>query len=157
MESRMVVVRHADQYFGPFRPEEAAVFAATLTGPSDVLPLTAPPVPGEATGPLTLRPLDAATFASLRDDVKIDTGPVLANVLQGFYFARRDSRVLTAHELLDLWKSLFAISQAVASLMHHADAAIYDPSAAPMEALRKAVWRNRDADDVDPHYRDRFW
>jgi len=42
-------------------------------------------------------------------------------------------------------------------LMHFVEAAVADPSPDNVVALRKAFWRNRDSEDFDPHYADRYW
>lgn len=157
LEKRLFVVRHGDRCYGPFRSYESQSFAATLPGAPDVWPLFSPPVPGEVQGPYKVRFLSDAAYREHVDRQKIDTSHVLIDVLQEFYFSRRDQRVFTAREMLSMWKALFTVSKAIESLMHFAELAINDPSSDHLEQLRKAFWRNRDSDDVDPHYHDRFW
>lgn len=155
----MLIVKHEGKYYGPFLSYETASFASTLEGDAEVIPLRVPRLPEET------RDRDPATIQVMRerkrrahvDGFKVDTHHVLASIMQGFYFARRDDRVLTAREIREIWDLLYRVSAAVESLMHHADRVIVDPQRPNLDALRKAVWRNRDSDDVDPHYRDRFW
>jgi hypothetical protein len=82
---------------------------------------------------------------------------VLAGITQDFYFARRQGRVLTARELDSVWKDLYEVSRSVESVMHYVEVVIADPRLENLAALRKAFWRNRNSDDVDPHYDDRSW
>jgi hypothetical protein len=91
------------------------------------------------------------------DSFKADTRLILAGITQDFYFARREQRVLTANELDVVWKDLYEVSRAVESLMHHVELVIADLVPENLTALRKAFWRNRNSDDVDPLYDDRSW
>lgn len=155
--SKMFIVRHAGQHHGPFLDGEAGLFASKLEGHSDIIPLLVPRLDDEKHGPMQLQLMEADAYRAHVDSVKIDTHHMLAGIIQECFFTRREERVFTVREICDLWSSLHRVSRAVESLMHYADQAVESPSAENLEALRKAVWRNRDSDDVDPHYQDRFW
>lgn len=157
MQYKMVIVKHDNTYYGPFLDYEAETFTSKLEGESEVIPLIVPRRPEEVRGPMKVHLLTDHDYRVHVDGFKVDTHRMLAGVIQEFIFARRDERVLTIREINDAWSGLFRVHRAVESLMHYADRVIADPSAENLEALRKAFWRNRDADDVDPHYADRFW
>lgn len=153
----MFIVKHGDRYHGPFLDYEAGFFTSKLEGASEVIPLHAPRLPDETTGRMKLHILDDGKYRAHIDSFKVDTHHMLAGILQEFFFARREQRVLTVREIKQTWAHLFRVSCAVESLMHYAEKAVTDPSPDNLDALRKAFWRNRDADDFDPHYEDRFW
>lgn len=153
----MFIVKHDGICHGPFLDYEASSFSAQLEGASEVIPLHVPRLPGENPGCMQLRRMEDAEYRAYVDGFKVDTQHMLAGILQGFFFARREERVLTVREIKEDWGSLFRVSRAVESLMHHAEHVIADPSPENLEALRKALWRNRDSDDVDPHYECRLW
>jgi hypothetical protein len=157
VENKLFIVRNEGQYHGPFLEGEAGLFASKLKGASDIVPLLVPRLDDEKRGPMQLQLLKADAYRAHVDSAKVDTHHMLAGSIEECFFARREERVFTVREICDLWDSLIRVSLAVESLMHYADQAVESPSADNMEALRKAVWRNRNSDDVDPHYRDRFW
>lgn len=157
MEHKMFVVMHGKNIHGPFLDYETATFMSTLEGDSTAVPLLVPRVKDETQGPTKVYLLEDEDYRAYVDSIKVDTRHMLAGIIQGFYFARRDERVLTVREINDTWKQLSRVGRAVESLMHYADRVVTDPSPENLEALRKAFWRNRDSDDVDPHYEDRFW
>lgn len=150
-------MRHEGAYHGPFFEGEAALFASKLEGHSEVLPLSVPRLPDENRGVAKVHILEDGAYRAHVDSVKVDTHHMLAGIIQECFFTRREERVFTVREICDLWTSLHRVSRAVESLMHYADQAVANPSEENIAALRKAVWRNRDSDDVDPHYQDRFW
>lgn len=153
----MFIVRQGETYHGPFVGFEAEYFVSSLSGDADILPLHVPRGADEFSGQITLQILEDAAYRAHVDSFKVDTKIVLAAVIQSFMFARRDERVLTVREIIDDWNALYRVSQAIESLMHYAEQVTADPGPENLEALRKAFWRNRDADDFDPHYADRFW
>lgn len=153
----MFIVKHGDRYHGPFRDYEADLFTSRLKGTSEVIPLHVPRLPGEGASVMTFEVLENDKYRAHVDSFKVDTRHVLAGIIQGFFFARRNERVLTVREIKETWSSLFRVSRTVESLMYYAEKVVADPNAENLEALRKAFWRNRDSDDVDPHYEDRFW
>lgn len=157
MDHKLFIVRQEGQYYGPFLDGEAAQFASKLEGPSDVVPLVVPRLADEKRGPMELQMQERRARRARIDSVKVDTHHTLAGITQECFFARREERVFTVREIYELWDSILRVSRAVESLMLHADQAVESPSAENITALRKAVWRNRDSDDVDPHYQDRFW
>lgn len=157
MEHAMFIVAHAGAYHGPFLRDEVGYFTSSLTGVFEVVPLIAPRSPKEPRGPMQLKVFAAGEHDAFVDGFKVDTSHVLAGTTQNIHFARREERVLTAQELVVMQGDLFAAAQAIQSLMRHAEAVIADPSPDNVVALRKAFWRNRGSDDVDPHYEDRFW
>lgn len=153
----MFIVKHGDRYHGPFLDYEADLFTSRLKGTSEVIPLHVPRLPGEGASVMTFEVLENDKYRAHVDSFKVDTRHVLAGIIQGFFFARRNERVLTVREIKETWSSLFRVSRTVESLMYYAEKVVADPNAENLEALRKAFWRNRDSDDVDPHYEDRFW
>jgi hypothetical protein len=157
MKRGMFIVKHGETYHGPFVDFEAEYFVSTLSGDAEILPLRVPRRPDEFDGKLTVRFEEDDAHRARVDSFKVDTRIVFAAVIQSFMFARRDERVLTVREIREDWEMLYQASQAFASLMHHAEQAIGDPTPDNLTALRKAFWRNRDSDDVDPHYWSRFW
>lgn len=157
MEPDMFIVKHGQTCYGPFRSHETAAFVSTLDGPAEVIPLVVPAMPDEHRGPMELRVLDDEPYRAFVDGFKVDTKHTLGGIVQECYFARREARVFTVRELRETWDQLCRVSYAVESLMHYADAAVADPQPKQIAALRKAIWRNRDSDDFDPHYADRFW
>lgn len=157
MEHRMYVVMHDKKIHGPFLDYETASFMSTLEGESTAVPLLVPRMKDETRGPTKVYLLEDKDYRARMDSVKVDTSHMLAGIIQEFYFARRDERVLTVREINDTWEQLSRVGRAVESLMHYADRVVADPSPESLEALRKAFWRNRNSDDVDPHYEDRFW
>lgn len=157
MKDEMFIVKQGETYYGPFVGFEAEYFASSLSGDADIVPLQVPRRADEFSGPITVRVLSDAAYRAHVDSFKVDTKFVLAAVIQSFMFARRDERVLTVREIVDHWTVLYRVSQAIESLMHYVEQVIADPGPEELEALRKAFWRNRDADDVDPNYADRFW
>jgi hypothetical protein len=156
VDHNLFIVKHDDRYHGPFLAWEAEGFASRLEGHSDVIPLSVPRLPDEIRQ-MRLQVLDDDDYRVYVDSVKVDTHHMLAGIIQECFFTRREERVFTVREICDLWRALYRVSRAVESLMHYADQAVAVPSPENLEALRKAVWRNRDSDDVDPHYQDRFW
>lgn len=157
MEHAMFIIKHRDQFYGPFRSFETTSFAAKLEGTPEIIPLLVPRVPDEVRGPLKFQILQDEEYRAHVDSVKVDTKHMLVAIIQDSCFARREERVFTAREIVDMWDNLLLVSRAIESLMHYAEMAISNPSAENLVALRKAFWRNRDSDDVDPHYEDRFW
>jgi hypothetical protein len=157
MEHKMFVVMHDRTIYGPFLEYETESFMSTLEGESSAIPLLVPRAKDETRGPTKVYLLEDKDYQAHVDSVKVDTSHMLAGIIQEFYFARRDERVLTVREINDTWEQLSRVRRAVESLMHYADRVVADPSSENLEALRKAFWRNRDSDDVDPHYQDRFW
>lgn len=157
MDKGMFIVRHGDTYYGPFLEYETGAFMETLNGEAEVASLVVPQQPDEKQGPWELRYMESASYQAFLDSFKVDTKHVIAGIIQEFYFARREQRVLTVREIRATWEDLFAVAHAVQSLMHYAENVIASPTPENVEALRKAFWRNRDSDDVDPHYADRFW
>ena len=143
--------------FGPFSPLELSRFRESLEQPHETFPLIVPPAKDEERGPLKFVLLSDEQETSRRDSVKIDSAQTLKALMWECHDVRRDNRVFTVVEILRLWDDLFRICRALESLIFHAEAAVNDASPENLVALRKAVWRNRDSDDVDPHYRDRFW
>jgi hypothetical protein len=156
MEHKMFVVIHEGGCYGPFLDAEARMFSSPLKG-ARVVPLIVPSHPKETRNSAQAHPLREETFRARNDNVKIDTLMTLAGMAQEFFFARRENRVLTVGEINSLWDYIGRIHQAVESLMHYVELAVADPESQSINSLRKALWRNRDADDVDPNYRDRFW
>jgi len=157
MKHEMFIIKNGGRFHGPFRDFETDLFAYGLRGEVDVLPLLLPEIPDEGPIPTKVEVLDAESYRAQLDSCKVDTHLILSGITQEFWLARRDRRVLTAKELNVLWESLFEVSRAVESLMHHVDLVIADQSSENLDALRKAFWRNRNSDDVDPHYENRFW
>ena len=157
MENMMFIVRHEGRYHGPFLDYEAGSFTSKLAGTPEVIPLHVPRLPNEKTRGMKVQMLDNDKYRAHVDGFKVDTRHMLAGVIQSFFFARRDERVLTVREIKETWTDLFRVSRAVESLMHYAEQVVADPNPENLEALRKAFWRNRNSDDVDPHYADRFW
>ncbi|MBS1770553.1 MAG: hypothetical protein JSS77_12885 [Acidobacteria bacterium] len=157
MTHEMYIVKTDGKYHGPFREYEASAFASQHQGDVEVLPLWLPSAPDAAQGFETLKVLEAEGYRAYVDSFKADTHLVLAGTTQEFYFARRQGRVLTSRELDSVWEALYKVSRSVESLMHYAEVVIADPRPENLHALRKAFWRNRNSDDVDPHYEDRSW
>ena len=157
MEHKMLIVVHADRYYGPFLDYETASFMSKLDGESKAIPLHVPRLDNKAQGTIEVHLVDDKDYRSQVDAFKVDTCHMLAGMTQEFYFARREERVFTAREIVDMWDDLFLVSRAVESLMHYVENVLSDPSSKNLESLRKAFWRNRDSDDVDAHYSERFW
>ena len=156
--AHMFIVRHKDQYHGPFRDIEAERFAASSgEGRAQVLPLIVPRTANEKRGPLRVWLMNEVESRTHIDTARIDSERTLAAILWEFHYARNEERVLTVEELLRLWKVLHKVGRALKSLMHYAQRVVEDPSPDHLVELRKAFWRNRDADDVDPDYFNRFW
>lgn len=153
----MFVVLHRGKCHGPFLEYEVGTFCSELAGDVEVMPLLAPREPDEHRGPVEVKILEEDDYRRQIDSVKIDTRVALVGISQEFHFARRDGRVLTAREIHRCWEYLGRAIRAVESLMHYAEQVVAEPTPENLDALRKAFWRNRDSDDVDPHYRDRFW
>lgn len=152
------IVKHDDQYYGPFLDTEACEFMTRFDARrATVLPLSVPRSPSETRGPLKVTVMNDVQTRSHEDGVKIDTRVALSGLLWAIFNARDEERVLTVDELLETWGQLFDVSQAIRSLMHHIEQVIDDPTPRRLGELRKAFWRNRGSDDVDPSYRDRFW
>ncbi len=157
MEHSIFIVTHEGKFHGPFLRDEVGHFTSRLLGAFEIHPLLVPRLPDESRGPMQLRIMAEGDHRAFVDGFKIDTGSVLASITQEIHFARRDERVLTARELRGVHIALFEVAQALQSLMRCAEAVVADPNQDNVVALRKAFWRNRDSDDVDPHYKDRFW
>ena len=157
MAHMMFIVKRGDRYHGPFLDYEACSFTSKLEGASEVIPLHVPRLPDENTGSMKLHILEDDEYRAHVDSFKVDTSHMLAGILQGYFFARREERVLTVREIKEDWEHLFRVSRAVESLMYYTEKTVANPSPDNLDALRKAFWRNRDSDDVDPHYEDRFW
>lgn len=163
MQHSMFIVRHNDTYHGPFLDFEAEHFCAAREGNPEIIPLIVPVPVGEYRGPTRVQILDDDAYCAHVDSFKVDTQRTLAGVIQTIWFARRDERVLTAREMLDIWRQLFRVSRAVESLMSHARLVIERAGtgaavdAEGLASLRKAFWRNRDSEDMDAHYEHRFW
>lgn len=101
--------------------------------------------------------LEDDAYRDYVDSFKVDTQHILAGIIQDLSLARREGRVLTVREINETWADLFRVSYAVESLMHYAEQLVAAPNSDNRQSLRRAFWRNRDSDDVDPHYEDRFW
>lgn len=157
MQHSMFIVMHENKCYGPFLEDEAEAFRAKRGGDAEIVPLIVPAPPEERVGPTQVQILEDDAYQAHIDSFKVDTKRILAAVIQQIWFARRDDRVLTAREMLDMWRSLFEVSRAVESLMTYAELTVENPSEESLIALRKAFWRNRDSDDFDPHYEHRFW
>lgn len=157
MVDKVYVVAHESKYYGPFLRRDVDEFTSQLNGPAKVAPLVTPPLPDEECGPWRVQIMEHQDYLAFIDEFKTDTRHALASVIQRIHFARRDDRVLSVRELLDIATTLFKSSRAIESLMHHAEAIVENPTEENVVALRKALWRNRDSDDYDPHYADRFW
>lgn len=157
MDDSIFIVAHEGNFHGPFLRDEVGRFTSTLLGALEIHPLIVPRLPDEKPGPLQLQIMAEGDHRAFVDGFKVDTRHVLAAITQDIHFARRDDRVLTAQEMRDVQSNLFEVAQALQSLMRCADAVVADPNQDNVVALRKALWRNRDSDDVDPHYTDRFW
>lgn len=157
MTPGMFIVKNDAKCYGPFMDREARGFASKLHGEVEVIPLLLPDVVHEGTGSDGLQVLKKKGHRAYLDSGKIDTLHRLGGMTQDFYLTRREQRVLTARELDALWNDILEISRSVGSLMDYVEMVITDPSPENLVAMRKAFWRNRDSDDVDPHYRDRFW
>jgi hypothetical protein len=154
----LFIVKYGDSFYGPFLGHEADLFASKLGAAAKSCPLVVPRLPEEeAADPTALQMLPRDSYRAHIDGFKIDTSSVLAGITQEFHFARREQRVLTAREMRSMWDCLYRVGGAIESLMHYVDSVIADPSPENLVAMRKALWRNRDSDDVDPHYQDRFW
>lgn len=153
----MFIVKCGDTYFGPFLEHEAIHFRSEQASPSEILPLHLPNATNAEDPPMTVALLSDTDYRARSDSSKIDTLHAFAFISWECHFAKRDRRVFTATEISQLWETIVQTSRAVESLMYYAEKAIENPSQEAMVALRKAVWRNRDSDDIDPHYRDRFW
>lgn len=153
----LFVVNHNGKCFGPFLDHEAGSFVATLEGDREIVPLLVPRLPEEHHGPAKVHFPTEDEYRARIDDAKTETCGTLASISQEFYFARRENRVLTVRQIHSCWKALGLAIRTVESLMHYSEQVIADPCPENLVALRKAFWRNRNADDVDPHYRDRFW
>ena len=156
MNHMMFIVKHEDRYHGPFLGYEADSFASKLDGTAETIPLHVPRLADEHTGGMKLRVLENDKYRAYVDSFKVVTQLAIAGAIQSFFFTRREERVLTVREIKETWACLFRVSHAVESLMHYADKVVDDPSRENLDALRKAFWRNRNSDDVDPHYEDRF-
>ncbi|MCI1711234.1 MAG: hypothetical protein LKM39_13640 [Chiayiivirga sp.] len=152
----MFIVIHEARCYGPFRDGETKHFASTREG-AQVMPLIVPRHPKDPQGRVQLTFVEDTAYRAKNDQIKVDSLLTLAANMQEFFLARREGRVLTVAEIHGLWKDLGSIHSAIESLMHYAEQVVVDPSEESVTALRKALWRNRDADDFDPHYRDRFW
>lgn len=157
MEHSIFIVAHESNFHGPFLRDEVGRFASTLPGAFEIHPLMVPRLPEESRGPMQLQIMAEGDHHAFIDRFKLQTGHVLASITQDIHFARRDDRVLTAQELRGVQTALFEVAQAFQSLMRCAEAVVAEPNQDNVVALRKAFWRNRDSDDVDPHYKDRFW
>lgn len=157
MKHTMFIVRHKGKYHGPFLEIEAEIFRSAREGGAEIIPLFVPVPSEEYRGPTKLEVLETDAYRAHVDSFKIDTQHTLAALIQEIAFARRDERVLTVREMLDNWRYLFRVSRAVESLMNYANLVVENPGAESLVALRKAFWRNRNSDDFDPHYEDRFW
>lgn len=157
MQHAMFIVKHEDKYHGPFLEIEAEIFKSAREGDAEIFPLFVPVPAEEYRGPTKLQVLENDVYQAHVDSFKIDTRHTLAGIIQEIAFARRDERVLTVREMLDTWRYLFRVSRAVESLMTYANLAVENPGAESFAGLRKACWRNRNSDDFDPHYEDRFW
>lgn len=157
MQHTMFIVEHEGKSYGPFLQSEADTFRSARGDEAEIVPLIVPAPPGEYLGPTQVQILEDDAYQAHVDSFKIDTRCTLAGVIQTIWFARRDERVLTAREMLELWRLLFQVSRAVESLMTHANLAVENPNEESLSALRKAFWRNRDSDDFDADYEHRFW
>lgn len=157
MQHTMFIVEHEGKSYGPFLQSEADAFRSARGDEAEIVPLIVPAPPGEYLGPTQVQILEDDAYQAHVDSFKIDTRCTLAGVIQTIWFARRDERVLTAREMLELWRLLFQVSRAVESLMTHANLAVENPNEESLSALRKAFWRNRDSDDFDADYEHRFW
>jgi hypothetical protein len=157
MNHEMFIVKNGEKYHGPFRSYETSSFASQHEGEAEVIPLWVPSLPDEEQGDLKLEVLESEGYRVYADAFKVDTHHMLAGISQEFYFSRREQRVLTAGEMIVLSEDLFKVSRAVESLMHYVEKVIADPRVENLDALRKAFWRNRASDDVDPLYEDRSW
>lgn len=157
MEHSIFIVAHDGKFQGPFLREEIGHFTSTLSGTFEIYPLKAPRLPDESRMPMRLQIITEGDHRAFVDGFKVDTAHVLADITQEIYFARREERVLTARQLREIHFALFRAAQALQSLMHCAETVVADPNQDNVVALRRALWRNRDSDDVDPHCEDRFW
>lgn len=157
MKQQMVIVEHEGRHYGPFLGYEAQQFILALGDTPKIHMLTTCWEGQELNSPVQLKVLADDDYQGQLAVTKVDTLQLLASCSWECHFAQRDGRVFTAREIGELWENVNAISHAVASLMHNVEKVIEDPSGENLVALRKALWRNRDADDVDPHYRDRSW
>lgn len=156
--SGFFVVKHKGTYLGPFLDNEVGFFTSTLApGSFEICPLIAPKSERERLGSAQAKSDMSLTHRERADVAKIDSELALAGVMQAFLFAREAQRVLVASEIVQIWSLLFDVSKVLNSLMHYAEVAVADPRPEQLTALRKALWRNRGCDDVDPHYGDRFW
>lgn len=117
MKHEMLIVKVNGKYHGPFREDEARVFASRHQGDVAIIHLWLPSVPGEASGPETLKVLEAEGYRAYIDSSKADTHLMLAAITQDFYFACRQRRMLTAQELDVVWENLYDVSRSVESLM----------------------------------------
>lgn len=153
----MFVVIHKGKCVGPFLDYEAESFAATLEGDREIVPLLVSRLPDEHHGPVEVHFPTEDEYQALIDGTKVDTCIAIGSICQEFFYARREDRVLSVRQIDSSWEYLGRVLRAVESLMHYTEQVIADPNPGNLVALRKAFWRNRDADDVDPHYRDRFW
>lgn len=158
MEHQMFIVKYGDEHFGPFTPRELGTFLESRKSePMRPYPLLVPSAPGESKGPLRLCLISDEEAAHRRDAVRIDSVMTLKAIMWELQAVRQQRRVLTVAEILALWDRLFQLCRAMESLIFHTEAAVADPRVEHLVALRRALWRNRDADDVDEHYYDRFW
>lgn len=157
MKHQMVIIEHEEHHYGPFLDYEAQQFVSALGGTAKIHMLTASWEGQKSNSPVQFKVLADDDYQGKLAVTKVDTLQLLASCSWECHFAQRDGRVFTAREICELWENVNAISHAVASLMHNAEKVIEDPSGENLVTLRKALWRNRDADDVDPHYRDRSW
>ena len=110
MDHKLFIVRQEGQHHGPFRDEEAALFASKLKGPSDIIPLLVPRLASEKRGPMELQLLESDAYRALVDSVKVDTHHMLAGIIQECFFTRREERVFTVREICDLWESLHRVA-----------------------------------------------
>jgi hypothetical protein len=157
VDNQLFVVKHAGAYHGPFLSHETAAYISRLEGASEILALHVPRPRNESRGPTIVHFMEDDDYRAHVDSFKIDTRQMLVGILQELDRIRRDERVLTAREVVDVSRELFRVSRAIESLMHYVETVIAEPSKENLDALRKAFWRNRDSDDVDPHYDSRFW
>lgn len=153
----MFVVKVGDLFHGPFLRDSADHFAESAGVEAEVHALRVPiGLASESERP-TVRLVEDEEYRVAHDAVTAESLRIVAGVTQSVFFAFRAGRVLTRDELDIASRGLGVAYCAIESLMHYAQLAADSPTPEHLAALRKAFWRNRGCEDVDPHYADRSW